>query len=117
MVVNSIREYQLNSGVPKAQAYDVTMYVLAGMLALGFVCNLLVRPVDKRHYMTEEELAHERKLASDKAAAANVGSAVGTSDVAPISHPVLILLAWSAVGIPMAIGIWITLQKALILFK
>ena len=117
MVVNSIREYQLNSGVPKAQAYDVTMYVLAGMLALGFVCNLLVRPVDKRHFMTEEELAHERKLASDKAAAANVGSAVGTSDVAPISHPVLILLAWSAVGIPMAIGIWITLQKALILFK
>ena len=27
------------------------------------------------------------------------------------------LLAWAAVGIPLAWGIWITLEKALVLFK
>ena len=27
------------------------------------------------------------------------------------------LLAWAAVGIPLAIGMWITLQKAIVLFK
>jgi MFS family permease len=43
VLVNYIREYQIANGVPKAQAYDVTMYVLAGMIALGFLCNLRQR--------------------------------------------------------------------------
>ncbi|MDB5313757.1 MAG: yhjX 2 [Gemmataceae bacterium] len=48
-LVNYIREYQLEHGVPKVEAYTVTMYVMAGLLVIGFVCNLLVRPVDRRH--------------------------------------------------------------------
>jgi hypothetical protein len=46
--------------VPKAQAYDITMYVLAGMLVLGLICNLLVRPVADKHFMTDAELAARR---------------------------------------------------------
>jgi hypothetical protein len=30
--------------------YDFTMYLMAGLLVIGFVCNLLVRPVDPKHY-------------------------------------------------------------------
>jgi MFS family permease len=44
VVVNYIREAQINAGVPRAQVYDRTMYILAGMLVLGFLANLLVRP-------------------------------------------------------------------------
>jgi MFS family permease len=62
VLVNYIREYQIDRGVPAAQAYNVTMYVLAGLLVLGFFCNLAVRPVDERYYMTNEELARERGL-------------------------------------------------------
>ena len=36
------------------------MYVLAGMLLVGFLCNLLIRPVDAKHHMTEEQIAKER---------------------------------------------------------
>ena len=36
VLVNYIREYQLSIGVPRAQVYDITMYILAGMLVLGF---------------------------------------------------------------------------------
>jgi MFS family permease len=54
VLVNYIREYQLDHGVPPAQAYNVTMYVLAGLLVLGWFCNLAVRPVAERHYMREE---------------------------------------------------------------
>jgi hypothetical protein len=64
VLVNYIREYQIDRGVPAAQAYNVTMYVLAGLLVLGFFCNLAVRPVDQRYYMTDEELARERGLAA-----------------------------------------------------
>ncbi len=115
VLVNYIREYQLAQGVPKAQVYDVTMYILSGMLVLGFVCNLLVRPVAEKDYMTEAELAEERRLASDRAAASNVGVvAVGNTAV---TSAATVALAWAAVGIPLAIGVWITLQKAAVLFK
>jgi MFS family permease len=54
-LVNYIREYQLAHGVPSAQAYNVTMYILAGLLLLGFACNLAVRPVSDRFHMPESD--------------------------------------------------------------
>ncbi len=44
-IVNYLREYQLSRGVTEGQAYDVTMYVLAALLVLGYFCNRAVRPV------------------------------------------------------------------------
>jgi MFS family permease len=55
VLVNYIREAQLERGVPAAQAYNVTMYILAALLVVGFVCNLAVRPVHERYYMKETE--------------------------------------------------------------
>ncbi len=60
VLVNYIREYQIDRGVPNAQAYNVTMYVLAGLLVIGFLCNLAVRPVEERYYMTSDDLADAR---------------------------------------------------------
>ncbi len=60
VLVNYIREYQIRHGVPAAQAYNVTMYLMAGLLVVGFLCNLAVGPVAQRHYMGEEELSRER---------------------------------------------------------
>jgi hypothetical protein len=40
--------------VPKAQAYNVTMYIMAGLLVIGFFANLCVKAVDKRHHMESE---------------------------------------------------------------
>jgi MFS family permease len=64
VLVNYIREYQIDRGIPAAQAYNVTMYVLAGLLVVGFFANLAVRPVDDRYYMSDDELARERGLAA-----------------------------------------------------
>jgi MFS family permease len=57
VLVNYIREYQINRGVPNAQAYNVTMYVLASLLVIGLICNLAVRPVHERYHMTADDLA------------------------------------------------------------
>jgi hypothetical protein len=35
------------------------MYILTGLLLVGFVCNLMVRPVADRYFMTEEQLGRE----------------------------------------------------------
>ena len=116
VLVNYINDAQIKSGVPKSQAYDTTMYVLAALLIGGFICNLLVRPVAPRWFMTDAELDAERKLAHDAA----VRSAVG-GDAAAVSgrgsHRGLVLLFWLFVGIPLAWGIWVTVTKALVLFK
>lgn len=116
VLINYIREYQLSHGVPKAQAYDITMYILVGILVLGLICNALVRPVAEKHFMTDDELAHEKKLAHERASAAETGSAV-IAGGGSVSSPVTIALAWAAVGLPLSWGVVITLEKAAILFK
>ena len=50
VLVNYIREYRIEHGVPKAEAYSVTMYVMAGLLVAGFLVTLRLRPVDERHH-------------------------------------------------------------------
>lgn len=55
VLVNYIREYQISQGVAKADAYTTTLYIMAGLLIVGFICNLMMRPVNERHYMTPEE--------------------------------------------------------------
>jgi len=51
VLVNYIRAYNVAHGVPKAQAYNVTMYIMAGLLVIGFICNLLVKAVNERFHM------------------------------------------------------------------
>ncbi len=56
VLVNYIRQYQIDHGVAKADAYVVTMYVMAALLAIGFICNHLIKPVQEKYWMTEEEV-------------------------------------------------------------
>lgn len=110
VLVNYIREYQLAMGIDRAQVYDVTLYILAGLLVLGLICNLLIKPVAAKHFMTEQQLAAERAQGEQPAAAVLEWSA------RPGSMP-WVVLCWLAVGIPMAWGVWITLQKTAALFS
>ena len=54
VLVNYIRQYQIDHGVPKAQAYNITMYVMAALLLVGFFCNLFVTAVNERHHIKRE---------------------------------------------------------------
>lgn len=54
VLINYLRAYQIESlQMPPAEAYSVTMYIMAGLLLVGFVCNLLVSPVDERFHHKE----------------------------------------------------------------
>ena len=68
VLVNYIREYQIDRGVPPASAYNTTMYILAGLLVIGFFANLAVKPVAEDFFMTDQQLAQERRLAHDAGA-------------------------------------------------
>ena len=51
VLVNYIRAYEIARGVPKADAYNLTMYLMAALLVVGFFCNLFITPVHERHHM------------------------------------------------------------------
>lgn len=56
VLVNYIREYQIAQGVAKADAYTSTLYIMAALLAIGFMCNLLMKEVHEKHHIKEAKL-------------------------------------------------------------
>jgi MFS family permease len=105
-LIAKLRETQLASGVAKNLVYDRTLYIMVGLLLIGFVCNLLVRPVHEKHRMSDEELSRERSLQHETRVRPEAPTAPRAAS------GLLVALAWLAVGIPFLIGLYIALEKA-----
>ncbi|GAB1581030.1 OFA family MFS transporter [Phyllobacterium phragmitis] len=112
VVVNYIREFQINAGVPRELVYNFTMYILAGMLALGFTANLFIKPLAEKWFMSDAEVA----ALQAKTAAASAGP-TGSFGIGTGGLDAKAALAWAAVGIPILWGVWVTFQKAVVLFQ
>jgi MFS family permease len=110
VIVNYMHDMRVEAQVPFSEIYAPIFYILASMLAIGFIANLMVRPVDKKFFMTDKELLAEKKLAHEKFISTK--ETFGRAEKTPL----ITFLAWSAVGIPISYGIWSTIQKAWILF-
>jgi MFS family permease len=55
VLVNYIRAYNVAHGIAKAEAYNITMYVMAVLLVIGFICNVFVTAVNQKHHMKLRE--------------------------------------------------------------
>jgi hypothetical protein len=83
------------------------------MLVVGFICNLLVRPVATKWFMKDAEVAALQAKTAKAGATAHYGSfGIGKGGFDGTA-----LLAWTIVGLPLAWGVWITLSKSLPLFR
>jgi MFS family permease len=106
VIVDYIREAEIAAGVPREHVYDVTLYVLSGLLVLGFVANLLIRPLAPRWFMPLE-----------------TGPAVGAKavrvdgDIGRGRFGSAAALAWLAVGLPLVWGVSVALTSAWALFR
>jgi len=56
-LVNYMSTAKIAAGVPRAEAYNATMFLMAGLLMVGLVANLLVRPVDPKYHVAESPKA------------------------------------------------------------
>ncbi|QEY24915.1 L-lactate MFS transporter [Neisseria animalis] len=113
VLVNYIRQSQIDSGVPAAQAYSVTMYIMAALLLLGLLCNLCVKAVHEKH--------HEKDVAA-AAYSGNPDDETAVSDAYLISENVSrggfgVWWRWALVGIPLVYGVVMVFVKALDLFR
>jgi len=95
-IIAGLRQFQLDHGVAHKLVYDFTLYIMAGLLFVGLVCNFFVTPVNKKNWMTEEEFARERSLQREDRIVGNAETAA----------------RGGFVGIPFFIGLFIALQKA-----
>ena len=113
MLISYLREYQLSMGIPTDQAYNSSFKILALLLVVGFILNLLVKPVNKKFGMTPEELKAEQ--------GALKGTQTNSSDGCICNEyfnaeRFCCLLAWIVVGVPITLGIFNALQKGIIIF-
>lgn len=112
VVVNYIREFQINRGLAGADAYAATIYVLCGMLVIGLIANALVRPLDQKWFMKPEEVA----ALQARTASADARIEYGAYGIDRGRFDLTTALAWAAVGIPVLWGAWYTLVKTAALF-
>ena len=70
LIINAIADYQIAAGRTGADLYTLSLYIMVGVLVVGFVANLLVRPVDPRFHMESgpEGEPEKESTASGKAA-------------------------------------------------
>ena len=110
--MNYMHDTRLEKGVPFDQVYAPIFVVLAGLMVIGFIANMLVKPVADKYFMTDAELAEVRKIGHEKPLQT---AAISTEGAA--QYGLLVKLAWLAVLIPISYGVWSTVQKAWALFS
>ncbi len=106
LLIGQIRDSQIAAGIDRALVYDRTMYILAGFLAAGFICNALIRPVNNKWLMKDEPLA---AVATPKAAAT-----IGAGNVGAFNAQAAFV--WALVAIPILWGVSKALESAAKLF-
>ena len=111
VLVNYIRQYEIDHGVAKAEAYNFTLYIMAGLLVVGLICNALVKPVNERFHMKADPL--ERPAAGSGAMEPALTPGVAASG----TSPAVVALAWALVGVPLLWGVYQTVLNAMKLFN
>ena len=101
-VIGRVRDAKIAEGVPKAQVYDTTMYIMVALLVLGFICNALVKPVHERWLMRKDD-----KVAVGSSAAAGSAQGIGLGSLSGSA-----LIPWLIIAVPVAWGLWKALQSA-----
>jgi hypothetical protein len=93
--------------VPRDQLYNTTMYILCAMLVAGLICNYVIKPVNPKWHMSEAEVAKLQAATASASAGPSGSYGIGRGGL-----DVKAALFWAFVGIPLAWGVWNTLQSA-----
>ena len=101
LIINGFLDARGEPGNLVADDYRPALLTMVGLLVVGLVCNLLIRPVEDRFHEPEHV---ETQLQETADAATFEDEAHGASP--------LLVLAWVVVGIPLAYGVYQTLVKA-----
>ena len=54
LIVNGILDHYVANKLPREQAYPLVLHIMTGLLCVGFIANLLVRPVAEKFWIKGE---------------------------------------------------------------
>jgi MFS family permease len=108
LIVNGFLDAAGGAGSLTAEAYRPALFTMVGVLAVGFVANLLIRPVASRHHVDPSEV--EARQEQD-AVSADVAD-----EHAPATGGARLVLSWAVVSLLLAYGVFETVTTALQLF-
>ena len=54
LIVNGLADFQAANGAEGADLYTLSLFIMVAILVIGFIANLLIRPVAERHYATAD---------------------------------------------------------------
>jgi MFS family permease len=57
LIVNGILDHYVANKMPKQDAYPLILHIMCGLLVVGFLANLMVRPVAEKFWMKEQNVA------------------------------------------------------------
>jgi len=107
VLIGMRRDAAIASGMDHQLVYNSTMYILAAMLVVGLVANLLIKPINPKWFMTDAELAEEKRIAHERVAS----NAVDGTQATTSSGLMLGLIGWIAVLVPLLWGLQKTLAN------
>jgi MFS family permease len=105
LIINGFLDAEGTPGELTASAYQPALLTMVGVLAVGFVANLLVRPVAEKH---QEDETGSREADED--------DDMTTSETTDSKRPALAVVAWVVVGGPLLYGLVETVRKTTSLF-
>jgi MFS family permease len=111
VLVNYLHDERVAEKIPRDHVYDAIFYTLVGLLVIGLIANALIRPVDPKWMMKEgpSDLGAGARAAA--AAPADLSYGIGKGGFNGMAW-----LAWGAVGIPIAWGVYMTALNAVKIF-
>ena len=56
LIVNGILDHYIVNKLPKEQAYPLILHIMAGLMLIGFIANLLVRPVAEKYWLADKNV-------------------------------------------------------------
>lgn len=101
-------------GTLTADAYRPALFTMVGLLVLGFVANLLVRPVNERHHEESKRDATPDNDDGKEAGTSEEGDAEQVDRAA--KPPVPVPVAWAVVATPILYGLAYTFFNGAQLF-
>lgn len=111
LIVNTVIESQAAAGREGPDLYTLSLFIMVGVLAVGFIANLLVRPVHERHHASAEEV----EAATGTSAAADESGEVASHGSNAFHRAVALGLA-AVVVLGLGYGLVQTLLRAAQLF-
>jgi MFS family permease len=110
LIINGFLDRAGGAGTLTADAYRPALFTMVGVLAVGFVANLLIRPVASKFH-EDDRSGHHAEAASERGATMQE-----EKELSPASTQARLVISWGVVSLLLVYGVYQTVVTALNLF-